>query len=81
MFSPVCQKCNLSATVIPASQKQLLAERLLKQIAGYQQLHCNNCGARWNQMEALNIFGLLERVIFLILAGEVCYLLWSYIPH
>ena len=81
MFLPVCQKCNLSATVLPESQQQSFAKRLLRWIAGQQQLRCGNCGTRWTQMSALSVFGLLERAIYLILAGKVCYLLWSYMSH
>ena len=81
MFLPVCQKCSSTATVLPESQQLSFAARSLKWIAGHQQLHCNNCGARWNYMAALSAFGLLERAIYLILAGEICYLLWNYVPH
>ena len=79
MFSPVCQKCNSSA--VPVKQWQSFIDRLLKVATGYQPLHCSNCGARWSQSTALRLFCLLERVIYLILIGEACYLLWNYIPH
>ena len=79
MFLPVCQKCNSSA--LPVRQWRPFFDRVLKMATGYQQLRCSHCGARWSQSTALSLFGFLERVIYLILTGEVCYLLWSYIRH
>ena len=81
MILPVCQKCSSIAAVLPESQQLSFVAWLLKWIAGYRQLHCSNCGTRWNHIAALSVFGLLERVIYLILAGEVGYLLWSHMPH
>ena len=73
MFFPVCQKCN--STISDDIPSQAFMHRLLKLAAGFQQVRCGNCGSQW---AALNVFDFSIRMVYLLLVGEICYLLWNF---
>lgn len=69
-----CQKCGSNDTYQIHSGS--LVEWFLN-AAGYQPCQCRQCEFQWNQLLPLNSF---FHLVYLLLAMEICFLLWQYLP-
>lgn len=72
MYPTACRKC--SSTVSNVIPPQSTGHRLLKLVAGYQLVRCGKCGS---QSATMNVFDFSIHMIYLLLIGEICYLLWN----